>query len=63
MLAINEFEILMADEAKGLICATVPNFMSIGETVTEISQFSPFQDGGRPPSWFLKSSNFETESC
>ena len=29
----------------------MPNFVVIAQTMAEISQFSIFQDGGRPPSW------------
>jgi len=29
----------------------VPNFVVIGQTVTEILQFLNFHDGGHPPSW------------
>ena len=29
----------------------MPNFVVIGQTVTEILQFLNFHDGGHPPSW------------
>jgi len=30
---------------------TVPNFVTISQTVGEIGDLSIFQNGGRPPSW------------
>ena len=33
------------------MCVIVPNFIKIGQTVTEIWRFNVFQNGGRPPSW------------
>jgi len=33
---------------------TMPNFLAIGRTITEMLQFFDFQDGSRPPSWILK---------
>ena len=32
----------------------MPNFIKIGQTVTEIWRFNGFQNGGRPPSWICK---------
>ena len=32
----------------------VPNFVTIGHTVPEISPFFDFQDGGRPPPWICE---------
>ena len=40
-------------------CVTLPNFMAIGQIVTEISRFFNFHDGGRPPYWLLKRSIFK----
>ena len=37
-----------------LTCVTVPNFIKIGQTVTEIWQFNGFQNGGRPPFWIFE---------
>jgi len=31
-----------------------PNFIKIGQTVTEIWRFNCFQNGGRPPYWILE---------
>jgi len=36
----------------------MPNFLQIGQGIAEIWPFSIFQDGGRPPSWILKSWKF-----
>ena len=33
---------------------SVPNFIKIGQLLTEIWRFKCFQNGGRPPSWILK---------
>ena len=39
----------------GPICASVPNFIKIDQTVAEIWQFNGFfQNGGRPPSWICR---------
>ena len=32
------------------MCVIMPNFIKIGQTVTEIWRFNGFQNGGRPPS-------------
>jgi len=34
------------------------NFVAIGQTITKMSRYFDFQDGGRLPSWILKSSKF-----
>ena len=36
---------------KEMIMMTVPNFVTISQTVGEIGDLSIFQNGGRPPSW------------
>ena len=36
------------------MCVIVPNFIKIGQTVTEIWRFNGFQNGGRPPSWICE---------
>jgi len=33
------------------MCVILPNFIKIGQTVTELWRFNGFQNGGRPPSW------------
>jgi len=39
----------------GPICASLPNFIKIDQTVAEIWQFNGFfQNGGRPPSWICR---------
>jgi len=38
----------------------VPNFIKIGQTVAEIWRFNGFQNGGRPPFWIFRNSNFLT---
>ena len=43
----------------GPICVIVPNFVPISDTVAEIWSFLIIQDGGRPPSWILKSSRLQ----
>ena len=40
------------------IWCSVPNFVKIGQFLTEIWRFNDFQDGGRPPSWILKICRF-----
>jgi len=35
------------------IWCSVPNFIKIGQFLTEIWRFNDFQNGGRPPSWIL----------
>jgi len=35
-------------------CVILQNMAVIGHTVTQISRFFDFQDGGRPPSWIIK---------
>ena len=32
------------------MCVILPNFIKIGQTVTELWRFNGFQNGGRPPS-------------
>ena len=32
----------------------MPNFVKIGQTITEIWRFNGFQNGGRPPSWICE---------
>jgi len=36
----------------------MPNFVQVNQGIAEIWPFTIFQDGGRPPSWILKSSKF-----
>jgi len=36
------------------MCAMVPNFIKIGQTVAKIWRFNGFQNGGRPPSWICE---------
>jgi len=43
------------------MCVTVPNFLTIGQTVSEIGRFSDFQDGGRSPYWISKIRNFTVD--
>jgi len=38
----------------GPICVTMPSFIKIGQTVSEIWRFNRFHIGGRPPAWILK---------
>jgi len=39
----------------GPICASVPNFIKIDQTVAEIWRFNGFfQNGGPPPSWICR---------
>jgi len=51
------------------ICLFIQNFITIGCTVAEISRFSDFQYGGRPPSWicdickFRHSARFTAKIC
>jgi len=40
------------------VCVTLANFVAIGQTITELSRFFDFQDGGRTPSWFSKVRHF-----
>ena len=40
------------------IYCNVPNFIKIGQCLTEIWRFYDFQNGGRPPSCFLKICSF-----
>jgi len=32
----------------------MPNFMAIGQTITDMRPLFDIRDGGCPPSWFLK---------
>jgi len=34
-------------------CATLPDFVAIGQSVNEISRFFSFQHGGGPPCWIF----------
>jgi len=63
MAAIRRLEllnwgILTVDRFKRVNVRHLPNFMAIGQTVTEISRFFNFQNGSRLPSFMLKSSEF-----
>ena len=40
------------------IWCIVPNFIKIGRFLTEIWRFNDFQNGGRQPSWILKTCSF-----
>jgi len=50
-----EFEILAADRS---VCALMPNFRAIGVPITEIRRFFDVQNGGYPPSWIIRNSQF-----
>ena len=43
------------------IWCSVPNFIKIGRSLTEIWRFNDFQYGGRPPSWIFE--NLQFLSC
>jgi len=43
------------------MCVIMKNFVKIGQTIVEISQFLKFQDDGRPPSWIFKISNLNSQ--
>jgi len=45
----------MTDEVRGSIRVTVPNVVTMGQIVAETWQVLDFQNGGRPPSLFQKS--------
>jgi len=47
----------MIDRVMRVICVILPNVVPTDRIVTEISRFFGIQDGDRPPSWILKSSN------
>jgi len=53
-------EILLAMESEGPSGIIVPNFIKIRHSVAELSRFSIFQDGGRPPSWICLGHMFWT---
>jgi len=38
----------------GPICATMPDFIKIGQTAAKIWLFNGSQNGGRPPSWICE---------
>jgi len=60
ILNFQKLEILMVNRLVGanMLCIVMPNFVKIGQTVVEISEFNGFQNGGHPPSWILKIQRF-----
>jgi len=63
-LDFRNFKILIVRKVVGSNCVKLPNFGSIGQTVTEIRRFLIFfKDGGRSYLGFLKFRNFNGRKC
>ena len=54
ILVFEKLEILTSAPCLGPICASMPNFIEIDQTVAEIWRFNGFKNGGRPPSWICE---------
>jgi len=63
ILDFRNFKILIVRKVMGSNCVKSPNFVSIGQTVTEIWRFLIFQHGGRSYLGFLKFRNFNGQTC
>ena len=49
-------------ESRGWRCISMPNFVTISQSVVKILRFFHFQDGGRPPSWICLGHIWTTNS-